>query len=502
MPAASSAPRVVGRYTLYDEIAAGGMASVHLGRLMGPVGFSRTVAIKRLHETFAKDPEFVSMFLDEARLAARIRHPNVVSVIDVVALQGELFLVMDYVQGESLSRLLRAARRQELVQPRMAIAILSQALNGLHAAHEARTERNEPLHLVHRDVSPQNILVGSDGVARVVDFGVAKAANRIQTTREGQLKGKLCYMAPEQLTGGVVDRRTDIYAASVVLWETLTGTRLFEQDEPGMVVAQIVSRDIPPPSLHNPDVPAALDDIVLRGLSRQPDHRFATAKDMALALERAAPPSPAAEIGEWVERLAFNSLARRAEQLANIESTSDVMAGLPIRAAELGSAQTHPAAADVLPGRQASIPQQPCPGAAAIGDSQVSSLSVASSHVAQGSGAARRAPTLWAAAAAVVIAVVGVSAWWFGRAGARDGLRAADAPSAPTALPNASAPALSTDVRTSAADAAVTLPVASTSAQPSGSQSAQPPAERKSPPKVVGTPSPARTDEFGGLRRQ
>src|SRR5262245_51026591 len=170
---------VIGRYALHGELASGGMATVHLGRLLGPVGFSRTVAIKRLHAQYAQDPEFVSMFLDEARLAARIRHPNVVPTLDVVATSGELFLVMEYVPGESLSRLARAARdRMERMPPRIVSAIMSGVLHGLHAAHEAKSERGEPLGIVHRDVSPQNVLVGTDGVARVLDFGVAKAAGR------------------------------------------------------------------------------------------------------------------------------------------------------------------------------------------------------------------------------------------------------------------------------------------------------------------------------------
>ncbi|MGH7280352.1 MAG: serine/threonine-protein kinase, partial [Polyangiaceae bacterium] len=231
----------MGRYALYAEIASGGMATVHFGRLLGPVGFSRTVAIKRLHPQFAKDPEFVSMFLDEARLAARIRHPNVVPTLDVVATQGELFLVIDYVQGESLSKLVRGARgRGQRVPPRIVATILSGSLHGLHAAHEARNERGEPLNIVHRDISPQNILVGTDGVARVLDFGVAKAAGRIQTTREGQLKGKLAYMAPEQLSGDV-SRKTDVYAAAVVLWEALTGRRLFTGENEAAILGKVIS---------------------------------------------------------------------------------------------------------------------------------------------------------------------------------------------------------------------------------------------------------------------
>ncbi|HEY6462542.1 MAG TPA: serine/threonine-protein kinase, partial [Polyangiaceae bacterium] len=225
--------RVVGRYAVFDEIAVGGMATVHVGRLLGPAGFSRTVAMKHLHKQFAGDPEFVAMFLDEARIAARIRHPNVVSTLDVVTLDGELYLVMDYVAGESVAHLLRGLRRRDaFVPPRIAVTIACDMLAGLHAAHEATDDHGQPLGIVHRDVSPQNVLVGTDGSARVVDFGVAKAAGRMQTTREGQVKGKAAYMAQEQLRGGAVDRRTDVYSAAVVLWETLTGERLFKSDTP------------------------------------------------------------------------------------------------------------------------------------------------------------------------------------------------------------------------------------------------------------------------------
>jgi serine/threonine protein kinase len=216
---------IIGRYALSEEIAHGGMATVHIGRLRGSAGFARTVAIKRPHPQYARDPEFVAMFVDEARLAARIHHPNVVSTLDVVAREGELFLVMEYVQGESLSRLVHLARqRRERVPEPMVASIVAGVLHGLHAAHEARGEGGELLGLVHRDVSPQNVLVGTDGVARVLDFGVAKAAGRIHTTRNGELKGKLAYMSPEQLCGEVT-RMTDVYAAGVVLWEALAGAR-------------------------------------------------------------------------------------------------------------------------------------------------------------------------------------------------------------------------------------------------------------------------------------
>jgi serine/threonine-protein kinase len=310
------------------------MATVHLGRLLGPVGFSRTVAIKRLHAQFASDPEFVSMFLDEARLAARIRHPNVVPTLDVVATGGELFLVMEYVPGESVARLARALRDRQTTFPlRVLSGIMTGVLHGLHAAHEAKDERGDPLGIVHRDVSPQNVLVGTDGVARVLDFGVAKAAGRMQTTKEGQIKGKLAYMPPEQLRGASVNRQTDIYACGVMLWESLTGMRLFAGDNEGAIVAKVLDGRVDPPSrvigvgkrtltdqaLRQTE---ALDATVLRALHMQPEMRYATAREMALEIERKCPPATASEIGDWVESIAKDVLHSRAAMIAEIESSA------------------------------------------------------------------------------------------------------------------------------------------------------------------------------------
>jgi serine/threonine-protein kinase len=321
--AAKAEPRVLGRYCLYDEIAAGGMATVHFGRLLGPAGFSRTVAIKQLHPQYARDPEFVAMFLDEARLAARIRHPNVVSTIDVVARDGELFLVMEYIQGEAFARLLRTASLAgERVPPEVASSVVVQALLGLHAAHEALDEKGAVLNIVHRDVSPQNILVGTDGVARVLDFGVAKATSRLQTTQDGRLKGKLAYMAPEQLLKRAVDRRADIFAAATVLWEALCGDRLFAGDDAAAAVAHILDGEVKAPSSIVADLPSELDAVVLKGLAKEPTERYQTAKEMAQALERALPPAGALRVSDWVEHTAGMSLRQRAERVAQIEDTS------------------------------------------------------------------------------------------------------------------------------------------------------------------------------------
>jgi serine/threonine-protein kinase len=306
------------------------MATVHLGRLLGEAGFSRTVAIKRLHENLAKDPEFVSMFLDEARLASRVRHPNVVSILDVVVLGKEVFLVMDYVQGASVSRLARSARSGEKrVPPKISLSIAVGALQGLHAAHEAKSETGQLLGIVHRDVSPQNILVDVDGVARVIDFGVAKAAGRLQSTREGTLKGKLQYMPPEQIKGDEIDRRADIYSVSVVLWELLTNRRMFKGQHDVSLMHEILDRvvngKIEAPSLLTPGLPKALDGIVLRGLAARPEDRWQTARDMAIAIERALVVSSTREVGDWVRDEVGDELREKAERIAEIESISSLV---------------------------------------------------------------------------------------------------------------------------------------------------------------------------------
>jgi len=342
MTAAAVPPLVVGRYAIFDRIAAGGMASVHVGRLLGEGGFARTVAVKRLHPQFALDPDFVAMFLDEARLAARIRHPNVVATVDIVASEGEPLLVMEYVDGESLSTLLRAALdRNERVPIDVVAGVMTQALAGLHAAHDAKNDLGEPLGLVHRDVSPQNILVGTDGVSRVLDFGVAKALGKLHTTREGQLKGKLGYLAPEQVAGHTVTRRTDVFAAAVVLWEALTGRRLFSGDSEGGVLQSIMDTVVQPPSVHAPEVPAALDAVVLRGLSKEPVDRFDSALEMAEAIERATPAATGRAIGQWVSDLAGPTLAARTRLIESIESSTAGQAAAP-RAPAIAAAPTIP----------------------------------------------------------------------------------------------------------------------------------------------------------------
>jgi serine/threonine-protein kinase len=319
----SARPRIIGRYAIFDEVGRGGAATVHIGRLTGPIGFSRTVAIKKMHESVAGDAEIAAMFLDEARLTGRIRHPNVVPVVDVLSIEEEVFLIMEYVHGETLASLLHTMQaRGESAPVPIAVQIVRDALHGLHAAHEARNDRGQPLDLVHRDVSPHNIMVGADGISRVLDFGIAKAVDRIQDTHTGQLKGKVSYMAPEQILGQPIDRRVDIYAAGLVLWEALAGKRLFSGDSSGHVMYRVLREEIP----RLPLVPAPIADAVAKAIARDPASRFATAFEFARALEEASEPVAPTVIGKWACEVSGPALSQRLERVQAIEATPVVAA--------------------------------------------------------------------------------------------------------------------------------------------------------------------------------
>jgi eukaryotic-like serine/threonine-protein kinase len=337
------------RYVLHDSIGSGGMATVHVGHLHAPLGFTRVVAIKRLHPALSRQAEFAAMLVDEARITARVRHLNVIPTLDVFLEKGECFLVMEYVEGESLAKLLRSASQVEAPVPLGVVSsVLCGVLQGLHAAHVARAGSGEPLGIIHRDVSPQNIIVGSDGIARVFDFGVAKAFGRLQQTRAGEFKGKLPYLAPEQFRDGKLDRRVDVYAASVTLWETLTTRRLFDGSSEEEVFGKILQSRIPTPSELRPDIPPALDELVLRGLSRSPDERFASAADMALALERAVPPAAPREVAAWLQLLAGDALAKRAALVIEIDGGTRA-AGVDAQSAPgVALAPTEPSAALIV----------------------------------------------------------------------------------------------------------------------------------------------------------
>ncbi len=321
----NGAVRLLGRYTLHERIAAGGMASVHLGRLSGDAGFSRVVAIKCIHPHVAVEPEFLAMFIDEARLAARIRHPNVVLTLDVVREEDEVFLVMEYVEGASLLEVLkRLAERGQKIPLDIAVRVVCDCLRGLHNAHEAKSEQGEPLRLIHRDVSPHNILIGVDGTSKIADFGIAKAVGRLQTTRGGQMRGKLGYAAPEQLRGEILTPRTDLYAAGITLWEALAGRKPIDGESESEIVLKTVNGRILP--LHDvaPEVPLALSELVSKALSLEPRARFESAREMADALEAAVGVISPSKVGDWLGSLMADTLAERAKRVAGIEGAEPV----------------------------------------------------------------------------------------------------------------------------------------------------------------------------------
>jgi eukaryotic-like serine/threonine-protein kinase len=308
------------RYSVHDRIGAGGMGMVHLGRAVDERGLARVVAIKRLHPHLLGEPEVVAAFGEEARICSHIRHPNVVGMLEVAVQDGEIFLVMEYVEGAAVSSMMGIlAARGEVIPAAVAVGILRDTLHGLHAAHEARSDAGTLLNIVHRDVSPANILVGVDGVARVTDFGVAKAIGQQQTTRDGRIKGKLGYMAPEQLAGRAVTRKTDLFAAAVVLWELLTGERLFRADADAETITRVLFEPVRAPSHVRSSISPSLDAVLLRALERDPTRRFATAEEMTLALETALPPASAQTIGQWVRTMAEDELDERARSVAALE---------------------------------------------------------------------------------------------------------------------------------------------------------------------------------------
>ncbi|MBI5517207.1 MAG: serine/threonine protein kinase [Deltaproteobacteria bacterium] len=334
--------RYVGRYELVHEIATGGMATVFLGRARGAANFERIVALKICHPHLRRDEDFANMFLDEARLAAQIHHPNVVSTVDV-GNEEDLYLVMEYVEGDRLSGLIRSASKKGQRMPlAVTTRVMIDVLSGLHAAHELVDAKGEALHIVHRDVSPQNILVGVNGVAKITDFGIAKAEARATVTREGQVKGKMSYMAPEQLSCRDVDRRADLYAAGVVFWEALTGRRLFRADTDAETLNMVLHGVVPAPSSVAPEVPPELDAIVVKALQREPGKRFATGAEMADAIENAGfKVANARAVATYITEVLAEPLAQRRELLRKI--AEGLIVPNPERNADLSHSAVRPA---------------------------------------------------------------------------------------------------------------------------------------------------------------
>ncbi|MEO8841474.1 MAG: serine/threonine-protein kinase [Kofleriaceae bacterium] len=324
---------VIGRYLLHRQIARGGMATIHIARLVGDEGFTRIVAAKRLHPEFAEDADFVAMFLDEARIASKVHHRNVVPVLDVVTTGDEVVLVQEYVHGVPLHWLLRTAHEAKTHVPiNIAVSVACQVLAGLQAAHETTDEMGEALGVVHRDVSPQNVMVATDGTARLLDFGIAKATMAAHITREGMFKGKLAYSAPEQIRGAAT-QQSDIYSLSVVLWELLVGHRLHNNAQSeGELISEVMTGRLP--TILEVLAPEkewlganrwrhleTLDTILQKGLNIDMAKRWKTAAEMEAALATAVSPATTTGVAGWLKTLGREFLSGRDRVIALEEAS-------------------------------------------------------------------------------------------------------------------------------------------------------------------------------------
>jgi serine/threonine-protein kinase len=277
-----------GRYELLVLLARGGMAEVYLARMSGVAGFAKLLVIKRILPHLSTDPEFVEMFSNEGRIAARLMHVNVCQVFELGEVDGDLFLAMEYLEGLTWSELSNLVPRGQGFELRCAAGVLAQICDGLNYAHELRDVDGTPTPVVHRDVSPHNLFVTTDGVCKLLDFGVAKVLTEGTRTRTGIVKGKLPYMAPEQFRGEAVDPRADVFSMGVVLWEALTGARLFKRDSDYQIWRAITEEPIPLVSEKQPGLPPAIDAVVARALEREADRRYPTIRMFASELRHVA----------------------------------------------------------------------------------------------------------------------------------------------------------------------------------------------------------------------
>jgi serine/threonine-protein kinase len=321
----------LGRYRIIDEIGLGGMASVHLARVDGLGGFQRWFAIKRIHSHLVEDETFVNMFLDEANVAARISHPNVATVFELGRHDDTYWIAMEYLHGEPLREVMR--RTEEMgttMPPEIACRVIAEAADGLHAAHELQGKDGEKLNLIHRDVTPHNLFVTYEGVTKVVDFGIAKFQDRMASTQAGTLKGKLAYMSPEQVQGESIDRRTDIFALGVVLWELTTGQRLFRMDSDLDTLAKVQECNIPPPSTMVRGYPLDLEKILMQALAKKREDRFQTAREFSRALQslltRRGLFIASDEVAAYMSSIFVDRIAKREEHLRWASAVSDAAA--------------------------------------------------------------------------------------------------------------------------------------------------------------------------------
>ena len=286
-PSEAKKPIRFGKYTLIDRIAVGGMAEIFLARQAGLEGFEKTIVIKRIRPHLSKQSNFVKMFLNEAKLAAQLNHPNIVQIYDLGKIGESYFIAMEYIFGRDMRRIIPKADALGIPFPMVyALKIASSVCEGLYYAHARTDMYGNALNIVHRDVTPENIFVSFDGTVKVLDFGIAKAANQIEQTRAGEIKGKLSYMSPEQCMGKPLDNRSDIFSLGVVLYEWLTGFKLFTGDSEVAILKSITEGKIYAPSYFKADIPEGVEAILMKALEKDREKRYQTAWEMQYDLDQ------------------------------------------------------------------------------------------------------------------------------------------------------------------------------------------------------------------------
>jgi hypothetical protein len=376
----------IGKYKLVRLIASGGMAEVYLARQAGAAGFEKLVCLKRILPHLARDKQFVEMFLNEARLAARLDHPNIVSIFDLGEANGNYFIAMEFIDGPSLRAAgKRSAERGERLPIPEIVKIVCMAASGLHYAHDLAGPDGKPLGLVHRDISPDNILVHRNGAAKVVDFGIAKAANSGGLTRTGTLKGKVAYMPPEQLRGDPLDRRADVFALGVVLYEMLAGQRPWAGDSEVSLIGKIMTEDPQPLAKLRPDAPAGLAAVIDRALVKDRDARYASCHDLQADLEALL-----VSLGQTISAARISDFAKAYAEPAAVpdETTGAAMQALEAEMNGTGPARPVPArpAAPRRDPRTFVLPSPPAPDRRGFGWSIAAFLAVAAIGGAGGYG--------------------------------------------------------------------------------------------------------------------